>query len=146
MKNNTMNYQIPFKNITEQSKQASQVSSTVPQCKAATHQLRRYSSFSNPMVIYLDKTTPKGGTAECELPHLPFVPSGAAAPRSNWTHPWLSLSSPLQSVREEVKVATLPLSQEGVPQLQHVAVHDTVLPKRVICNERKHQCAKQETD
>lgn len=50
-----------------------------------------------------------------------------------WAHPWLALSPPLHSIGEEIEVATLPLSQKRVPQLQHVAVHYTVLPQGVVC-------------
>lgn len=48
------------------------------------------------------------------------------------THSRLALSSPLQSVGEQVEIASLPLREKGVPQLQHVPVHDAVLPHRVI--------------
>lgn len=51
------------------------------------------------------------------------------------THPWLSLSSPLHTVGEEIEVSTLPLSQERVPELQHVAVHYTVLTQSVVCTQ-----------
>lgn len=68
---------------------------------------------------------------------------GAAAPPCAPTHPWLSFSPPFKSVWEEVKVTPLPLSQEWVPQLQHVPVHNAVLPKGVIYRKRKRQEAKQ---
>lgn len=48
------------------------------------------------------------------------------------THSGLALSSPLQSVGEQVEIASLPLREKGVPQLQHVSVHDAVLPHGVI--------------
>lgn len=48
-------------------------------------------------------------------------------------HPWLALPPPLHTIGEEIEVATLPLSQKGVPELQHVAVHYTVLPQGVVC-------------
>lgn len=50
-----------------------------------------------------------------------------------WPHPWLALPPPLHTIGEEIEVATLPLSQKRVPELQHVAVHDTVLSQGVIC-------------
>lgn len=51
------------------------------------------------------------------------------------THPWLSLTPPLHTVGEEIEVSTLPLSQERVPELQHVAVHYTVLTQSVVCTQ-----------
>lgn len=48
------------------------------------------------------------------------------------THPRLALSSPLQSVGEQVKITFLPLREKGVPQLQHVPVHDAVLAHGVV--------------
>ena len=48
------------------------------------------------------------------------------------TYSRLALSSPLKSVRKEVKIAALPLGQERVPQLQHVSMHDAVSSQGVI--------------
>lgn len=49
------------------------------------------------------------------------------------TYPWLALAPPLHTIGEKIEVATLPLGQEGVPQLQHVAVHDAVPSQGVVC-------------
>lgn len=49
------------------------------------------------------------------------------------THSGFSFSSPLHTVGEQVEISSLPLRQERVSQLQHVAVHDAVLAKSVIC-------------
>lgn len=79
------------------------------------------------------------------LPQLPraSIPRELLPPPCAPTHPWLSFSPPFKSVWEEVKVTPLPLSQEWVPQLQHVPVHNAVLPKGVIYRKRKRQEAKQ---
>lgn len=55
------------------------------------------------------------------------------------THPRLALSPPLHTVGEKIEVATLPLGQERVPQLQHVAVHYAVLSQRVVCTRTQTQ-------
>lgn len=52
-----------------------------------------------------------------------------------WAHPGLALPPPLHTIGEEIEVATLPLSQKRVPELQHVAVHDAVLPQGVVCTQ-----------
>lgn len=59
-------------------------------------------------------------------------------------HPWLALPPPFHAVGEEIEVATLPLSQKRVAELQHVAVHYTVLSQGVVCTQtqtdlREHQ-------
>lgn len=62
--------------------------------------------------------------------------STLASDVNTWeTHPRLSLSPPLHTVGEEIEVSTLPLSQERVPELQHVAVHYTVLTQSVVCTQ-----------
>lgn len=48
------------------------------------------------------------------------------------TYPRLALSSPFHTVRKQVEVSTLPLSQEWVPKLQHVAMHDAVLAQCIV--------------
>lgn len=132
MKNNTINYQNPSKTTTKQNKQVSQFNLMPPLCSVSysltTARLER--SYSNPRGFYSEKTPSPGellGPAGVSHLHLP----SSTAPRP-LTHPGLSFSSPLQAVGEEVKVTPLPLSQEGVPQLEHVAMHDAVLPQGII--------------
>lgn len=45
----------------------------------------------------------------------------------------LALAPPLEPVGEQVEVPPLPLGQEGVAHLGHVAVHDAVLAQGVVC-------------
>lgn len=52
--------------------------------------------------------------------------------RKQHTYPGLALPSPFHTVRKQVEVSALPLSQERVSKLQHVAVHDAVLTQRIV--------------
>lgn len=52
-------------------------------------------------------------------------------------YPRLALTHPLHTVGEEIEVTALPLGQERVSELQHVAVHDTVLPQGVVCTHTR---------
>lgn len=133
--NEKQHHELPksFKNTTKQSKQVSQVNFMSPLCSVsyplATVRLER--SSSNPLGFYSEKTPSPGellGTPGVSHLHLPST----TAPQGPLTHPGLSFSSPLQPVGEEVKVTPLPLSQEGVPQLEHVSMHDAVLPQGII--------------
>lgn len=133
MKNNTINYQNPLKNTTKQSKQVSQVNFMSPLCSVSypltTVRLQR--GYSNPLGFYSEESPSPGeflGISRCVSP-APVFQHSSPGPL---THPGLSFSSPLQPVGEEVKVTPLPLSQERVPQLEHVSMHDTVLPQGII--------------
>jgi len=152
MKNNTMNYQIPLK--TQQIKVtgfSSELCVSSVRCSyPLTTGILNISDLNSPAASSDRTPLPRGvrpstSSPVCLETRLPPAPREAAAPRSSRTYPRLSFSSPLQPVWEEVKVPALPLRQEGVPQLQHVAVHDAVLPQRVVCNERQHWQAKQGT-
>lgn len=133
MKNNTINYQNPLKTQHKQSKQVSQVNFTPPPCSVnyPLTTVRLEGSYSNPLGFFLrgnsfPRRTP--GRSRCVSPAPAFQHSSPGP----LTHPGLPFSSPLQPVGEEVKVTPLPLSQERVPQLEHVSMHDTVLPQGII--------------
>lgn len=59
-------------------------------------------------------------------PHI-WHPDLAPAPYRG-----LALAPPLQPVGKQVEVPPLPLGQEGVAHLGHVAVHDAVLAQGVV--------------
>lgn len=60
----------------------------------------------------------------------PPTPRGSRAPAAPYRG--LALAPPLEPVREQVEVPPLPLGQEGVAHLGHVAMHDAVLAQGVV--------------
>lgn len=73
-----------------------------------------------------------GGQAQPRPRALTGVPPPRSPPVPCPPYRRLALPAPLQAVGEEVEVAALPLRQEGVAQLGHVAVHDAVLAHGVL--------------